>query len=186
MQFVFQSLIHFAQRRRLTRERLGALLFLGLTLIYGSQIPHIQELPVDALEAMNARTLPWVLFTGGVVGALLLWLLNPAPRTEAETAIKPKSGAIMERGSNLLVAGMLLLWTVVFSWLLGILGFGPAVGLFLLGGFWLLGERRVRIALLTALVTALLLTLILQLGFGLYLPSGTLWAASTFSGISNV
>ena len=135
---------------------------------------------------MNARTLPWALFVAGLIGASLLWFFNPQAKPPQP---KATPGAVQiddRRGVDLLSAAALLVWTGVLSWLLGVLGFGPAVFVFLLGGFWLLGERRIATAGLTALLTAVLLTLILRYGLTLYLPAGSLWTAVQSGAVTHV
>jgi len=135
---------------------------------------------------MNARTLPWVLFVCGIFGAVVLWWQSPKTVASRQGSLEDPQQDPDNRRANLLSAAALLLWTAVFSWLLGLLGFGLAVGVFLMGGFWLLGERRLRSAGLTAIITAILLTLILRFGLGLYLPAGALWALSASGGAAGV
>ena len=150
-------------------QRLGGLLFLFMSLFYGAQIGAIPQLPVDRLEAMNARTLPWLLCGAGVLLSLLLIVFGGRPAATAH------SGVSVIRMRDAMVALVLLGWTACYAWLLQVLGFWGATALFLLVGFEVLGYRRPGRALVIALAAASGLWALLRFGLGLYLPAGTLW-----------
>lgn len=150
----------------LTRKRAGALLFLAISLFYGAQIQDIQQLPVDELEVMNARSLPWALTGFGVLLSLVLLVTGGA--TETSQVVQKRL-----QFSDLLAAGLLLGWTAIYALLLSWLGFWLATCGFLLGGFALLGERGGR-ALVIAVAVATLLWVLLRFGLGIYLAPGTL------------
>lgn len=154
---------------------MGALLFLGLSLFYGWQIPDIPQLPVDEFEAMNARSMPWALTFAGVVLSLALFMVGgagPAALTQVATEQDSPRGDQLKHISTAIA---LLIWTAFYANLLDWLGFFAATTLFLLGGFGLLGERRVTVLFAVALTTAALMYLLLRFGLGLYLPDGLLW-----------
>ena len=153
----------------LNRQRYGALLFLLLSLFYGWQIPDIQQLPVDRMEVMNARSLPWFLAGTGVLLSMLLLIVDMLQPQHSGESTPARSVR------DTLSAAALLLWTFCFAFLLGVAGFWLAVSLFLFGGFLLLGERRVWFAALVAAGSGTVLYLLLKFGLDLYLPVGTLW-----------
>jgi len=159
----------------IARERLGGCLFLGLSLFYGAQISDIQQLPVDALEAMNARSMPILLCGAGVLLSLALIVAGGTTRRNA-----PDSGADTPPrflAVDVFTVGLLLLGTVAYAYLLQWVGFWLATFAFLASGFLLLGERRLLLLLVIALLIATLLWVLLRFGLGLYLPSGSLWGA---------
>ncbi len=163
------------QAQWLTRQRVGALLFLALSLFYGWQIQDIPQLPVDALEAMNARSMPWALAAVGVILSLALFVAGGDTPPEQHQEQDIQSDAKRYQFANILTAIALLVWTALYATLLGWLGFFAATAAFLLGGFFLLGERRPTILIGVAFAAALLLYGLLRFGFGLYLPAGSLW-----------
>ncbi len=152
-----------------TRKRLGAIVFLGLSLFYGAQIPDIPRLPVDALEAMNARSMPWVLAGAGVLLSIALFVFGGKPESRGDAAVASANP------HHVLTALLLFGWTGLYGALLEWVGFFLATLMFLIGGFLLLGERRGRVIAGTALVAAGVLFLVLRFGLGLYLPQGSLW-----------
>ena len=164
--------------RVLNQTRLGALVLFALTLLYGSQIPKIQLLPVDQFELMSARTMPWVLFVASLLGSIGLWVLN-SPQSVPQKKSSPQNRDRRSLGSyrltDLLTAGLLLILTMLLGPLLTLIGFPVSVVLFLLGGFFILGERRLLVALILAFGCGAFLWLVLSMGLDLYLPRGTLW-----------
>ncbi len=159
-------------------------MFLALSLFYGWQIPDIPRLPVDALETMNARTMPWALALVGIVLSLALFAGGGPGCWNASSEEGRQSTTVAYQSVNVLAAVALLGWTALFANLLDWLGFFAATIAFLSGGFYLLGERRPAVLAGVTLATALVLYAVLRLGLGLYLPEGTLW--SVFFGPENV
>ncbi len=159
---------------RWSRKRLGAVLLFALNLFYAAQIPDIPRLPVDQLELMNARTLPWALSLAATLCCLLLWV-SGAPDSD-NPAAHPRTASSL-KSANCVVAAGLLVWTAVFGWLLGVIGFSPSVALYLFVGFVLLGERKIWFSLAVASAIAGVSWLLLKFGLGLYLPAGRLWSA---------
>ena len=123
----------------LSKERIGALFFLVLSLAYGYMAYQIRLYPGDELEAMTARTLPIVLSGLGIVFSLILIA----------------TGKQEEQGVN--IAGLdwkpvilLMLLSLIYGYTLDWLGFLLSTTLFLIAGFWILGEKRPKILLLVA------------------------------------
>ncbi len=123
----------------ISRERIGALFFLVLSIAYGYLASEIRLHPGDEYEAMNARTLPYVLSAMGVVLSFALLL---GGRHEATTG---KLSALNWRPVIVLL-GLTLLYGFAIDWL----GFLLSTTLFLIAGFRTLGERRIKVLLLVA------------------------------------
>jgi putative tricarboxylic transport membrane protein len=160
------------------KSRLGGGLFLLLCAFYGWQTGYIAELPVDATEAMNARSLPYGLALIG--GLLSLWLLFRGdvhvPQPDEQGVTEEGQTPPMHWG-NLGVTLALLLWTSVFGLALSRIGFWLAICMFLWGGFVLLGERRGLFGFGLAAFCASLFYALLRFGLGLYLAPGSFWVA---------
>jgi putative tricarboxylic transport membrane protein len=122
-----------------TKERIGALFILTLSIGYGYMAYQIKLFPGDELEAMTARTLPLVLSAMGIVFSLILLA----------------TGNRKDIGGN--IAGLdwkpvilLMLLSLLYGYSLNWLGFLVSTTLFLIAGFWILGEKRLKILLLVA------------------------------------
>ncbi len=121
----------------LSRERIGALFFLVLSISYGYFASEIRLHPGDEYEAMTARTLPYVLSGLGVAlsFALLLGGKHEAPPAGTLSRLDWKP--------VLILLGLTLLYGLTIDWL----GFLLATTLFLIAGFRTLGEKRLKILL---------------------------------------
>lgn len=123
----------------LSRDRISGLIFLLVCLIYGHQATQIQLFPGDEYEAFTARTLPYLLTAAGIIMSLLLIVMSPASTCNEPTCTQQDNG--QNRLDWRLLSAFIVLMTAYglgLTWL----GFVLATSLFLLGGFWLLGERR--------------------------------------------
>lgn len=115
---------------QLSKERIGALFFLLLSITYGYFGTEIRLFPGDEFEPMTAQTMPFVLSILGI--GLSFFLL-----------ITAKNDAVIEHKENewlpvILLIGLTLLYGFTLDWL----GFLVSTTLFLMGGFWVLGERN--------------------------------------------
>jgi len=152
----------------LSRDRVSGLIFLLVCLIYGYQATQIQLFPGDEYEAFTARTLPYLLTAAGIVMSLLLIVMSPAAPCN-ESACENES----RLDWRLLSAFVLLMaaYGLGLTWL----GFVLATSLFLLGGFWLLGERRKAVLLGASFPFVTLFWLLLTKVLDIYLEPGYLF-----------
>ena len=123
----------------LSKERIGALFFLVLSIVYGYLAYGIKLYPGDELEAMTARTLPLFLSGLGIIFALVL--LATGNKATADRNIRA-----LDWKPVILLMGLSLLYGFALDWL----GFLVSTTLFLIAGFRILGEKRLRILLLVA------------------------------------
>ena len=123
----------------LSKERIGALFFLVVSITYGYLATEIKLYPGDELDPMTAQTLPFVLSGMGIVLSLVL-------------LISGDHKAIQAGGARLnwkpVIALMLL--TLFYGLSLDWLGFLIATTVFLIAGFRILGEKRIKVLLLVA------------------------------------
>ncbi len=115
----------------LCRDRVGAILFMLVCLVYGYQTAQIPLFPGDEYEPFTARTLPFILT---VIGIFLSLAMIVTAKTDEQ------SGAITDFNWKLLF-GFLALMTI-YGLGLTYVGFVIATSFFLLAGFYILGERR--------------------------------------------
>jgi putative tricarboxylic transport membrane protein len=123
----------------LTKERIGALFFLVLSIGYGYYAGEIRLYPGDELDPMTARTLPYFLAAMGVVFSLILLV----------SAKQEDHGASIA-GLNWKPVIALMLLTLGYGFSLDWLGFLISTTLFLIAGFRILGEKRIKVLLLVA------------------------------------
>lgn len=149
------------------KTRLGSLillLFCGAFLLLSLSIPID---PTFAEHGFSARTLPLALSSIGMVCALAQLCLAPGgPRERLSPQLRRGNWARL----GALIA-CLLAYALAFAWL----GFLAGGVLFLMAGFFILGERRVLFAGAVALGLSGGLWLLLSRVFGLYLDPGELY-----------
>lgn len=147
----------------LSRDRVGALLFLLFCLGYGYQTSQIPLFPGDEYEPFTARTLPTILTWIG--SGLSLMLLVTGKSDQA-------SGAVTDFDWKLLISFLVLM--ALYGFGLTHLGFVLATSLFLLAGFYLLGERRKPVLFGASFPFVIGFYLLLTQGLDIYLEPGTL------------
>jgi putative tricarboxylic transport membrane protein len=114
----------------LTKDRIGALLLLAFCLGYGAMTFQIPLLPFQAQAAFTAKTMPQALTVMGVVLALVL-LVKPGTQDKPQVA-----------GFHWGRAAAICVLMVAYGLTVRPGGFLISTSLFLIGGFWILGERR--------------------------------------------
>lgn len=157
----------FSKENLLCRDRVGAMIFLVLSLCYGYQTTNIPMFPGDEYEPFTARTLPILLTYAGVGLSLLLLVMGQPDK---------KSGAVMSFNWKLLIGFLVLM--ALYGVGLTYLGFVLATGFFLLAGFYILGERRKAVLFGASFPFVIAFYLLLTEGLDVYLEPGlifTLW-----------
>ena len=152
----------------MNRERIGGLVFLMLSLFYGWGATRIPSLPIDELEAMNARSLPYLLTALGVAMSVALFFRGSAVADEGNSS---NSGPAYWP-TALALLGLVVAYGLLLEWF----GFLVCTGLFLFAGFGLLGERRWLLSALVAGCLVLALWAMLVFGLGIYLVPGRMWS----------
>jgi putative tricarboxylic transport membrane protein len=149
----------------MTRDRLSALIFLGLSVAYGVLAFQIELFPGSEYEAFTARTMPIGLAVVGSVVALLILVAPSKHDAEGQTRL---SGLKWNR------AILLCLLMIAYGATITRLGFVVSTTLFLGLGIVLLGERRWYVVLGVAVVVALGFWALLTKLLGIYLEPGLL------------
>lgn len=156
---------------QLSRERIGALFFLLLSVVYGYYGSEIRLFPGDELEPMNARTLPYVLAGLGIALSLILFV-------SAKNDDQQIGNQVREWPPVLLLIGLTLLYGLALDWL----GFLVSTILFLIAGFWILGERRWKVLLQISIPFVLIFWFGLTQLLDIYLAPGRLFAGLLLNG----
>ena len=124
----------------LSKDQIGALFFLVLSIAYGYYATDIKLYPGDELDPMKARTLPFVLSLLGTVFSFILLVTG-----------KAKTTVILSRDLDWKPVAILILLTILYGLALDWLGFFISTLVFLIAGFRTLGEKRIKILLLASL-----------------------------------
>lgn len=149
----------------ITKDHIGGLVFLCLSVVYGYYAGDVQMLPGDEFEPFTARTLPYTLAVLG--GLLSVGLLLTAKRSV--------ENRLSLNGYDFALVAKLLILIVVFGLALEWTGFMLATMLFLMGGFWLLGERRIKMLFMVSVPFAVGIWFVLAKLLDVYLAPGQLY-----------
>ncbi|WP_067869846.1 tripartite tricarboxylate transporter TctB family protein [Neptuniibacter marinus] len=149
----------------LTKDHIGGLVFLCLSVLYGYYAGSIHMLPGDEFEPFTARTVPYALAILGAVLSVGLLL----------TAKRSVENRLSLNGYDFALVAKLLLLIVCFGLALEWTGFMLATMLFLIAGFWMLGERRIKMLLLVSVPFAVSIWFILAKLLDIYLAPGQLY-----------
>lgn len=151
----------------ITKDTIGGLVFLCLSVAYGYYARQIPLLPGDEFEPFHAQTLPNALSLIGIVLSLALLI----------GSVRQQDNRLTRQGYDFLLVAKLLVLVVLFALALDWIGFLFATMLFLIGGYWLLGERRPKILLLASVPFAVGIWFVLTQLLDIYLAPGQLIAS---------
>lgn len=149
----------------LTKDHIGGLVFLGLSAAYGYYAGQIPLLPGDEFEPFHAQTVPNALATLGVLLSVALVV----------TADRSSENRLSLQGYDFALVAKLLLLVVLFALALKWIGFLAATVFFLIGGYWLLGERRIKTLLVASVPFAVGIWFVLTQLLDIYLAPSQLF-----------
>lgn len=151
----------------LTKERIGALFFLALSIVYGFLAYQIRLYPGDEMEAMTARTLPIVLSGLGIVFSLILLATG-------KKEVQGRNIAALDWKPVIL----LMLLSLAYGFALDWLGFLVSTTFFLIAGFRILGEKRPKTLLMVAVPFVFIFWFGLTQMLDIYLAPGRIFGGS--------
>lgn len=141
----------------ISKDRLGALLLLIFSSAYWYFAYDIRLLPFQMNSAFHARTMPEVLGVLGV-GLSVALLIFPGSR-EAPNV----------RGFHWGIGITMLVLMVLYGLLVRPLGFIIATSLFLIGGYWSLGERKLWLLLVASVPLVVVFWVLMTQGLDVYI-----------------
>ena len=154
----------------LSRDLLGALLFLVIFTVYGVLAWQIPLLPFEEYEVVTSSTMPKIYAVLGVMFSLLSIIAIVLKEKAAQPDDPLFTKATLQQTLGLVVL------MVIYAATLELLGFVVATLVFLLAGFWLMGERRFKVLVLAAVPIVLIFWLLMTQVLGIYLSAGSLWS----------
>ena len=148
----------------ISRDHIGGFIFLVLSVTYGYYAQRIPMLPGDEFEPFHAQTLPIALsYLGGILGIAML--------ATAKGAVGKSFDVV---GLDFLLVAKLLANIVLFALALEWIGFTLATILFLMIGYWLLGERDIKTLIIASVPFAVGIWVVLVKLLDIYLAPGRL------------
>lgn len=154
----------YFKARASSKKTIGGLFFLLLSLIYGW---HSLSIPLFStqIESFTARTLPSYIAATGVILSVLLLVL-PDEDKDFTTRLKK-----MDWFST----GALFVLMSIYGLIFNYLGFFLSTFLFLNGGFYILGERRIGVMLLVSVLLIAFFWTVFNYLLGIYIDPGLFW-----------
>jgi putative tricarboxylic transport membrane protein len=151
----------------MTREKAGALFFLLLSMGYGALAFQIPLIFLSQGETFNARSMPYGLAIAGMVLSLLILIL-PVPE-KSQTARQALSGLDWRRAAYLILS--MVIYSLAIPWI----GFLLSSIFFLIAGFYIMGERNIKLILLSSIPLVIVLWLLLSKILGMYIAPGEIF-----------
>jgi len=151
----------------MTKSRLGALFFLLFSIAYFYKSFDIHLLPGSHYETMTARTFPFYLGLVGI-GISAIILLFSFIKTEEDDLFDWENLKTFDfkKGAYFIVA------MIFYGFTIRTLGFIISTILFLIIGFSILGERSVKVILLTSFGVSIVFWFLLTQVLGVYIQQG--------------
>ena len=154
----------------MTRDKVGALIILILSMVYGAMALNIPEAPGIEDSGVTPSSVPIALSTTGIIAALLILILPTDRHISGEDA----SFTAAFKGLDWRCAALLFLLMAGYGLILKPLGFLISTMLFLCGGFWAMGEQRIKLMLLVSISVTVGFWFILTQLLRVYLEPGVL------------
>lgn len=153
----------------MAREKVGALIMLLFSVSYGMLTSKITLTFLSQQETFTARTMPYALSLMGVVLSLAILVL-PTTDPTGKNSLGEET-----KGMDWVTAILLVVLMLFFGLTMKLLGFIISSILFLLIGFWILGERRKKLMLFAAIPLVFVLWAIMSLLLGVYIAPGEIF-----------
>jgi len=153
----------------MAREKIGALLMLLFSTAYGLLAFKIPLSFMAQNEFFTSRTMPYALAVIGILLALLILVLPTADPAGKRTLKEETKGMDWTKAIWLVVA--MVIYGLTMKWL----GFIIASIVFLMFGFYILGERQFKKMALAAIPLVILLWFVMSSLLGVYIAPGEIF-----------
>lgn len=153
----------------MAREKVGALVILLFSISYGLLATKIPLTFLAQQETFTPRTMPYALSAMGIVLSFLILILPTVDPAGKKSLSEETDG--FDWGTAILLTAAMLIFGLTMKWL----GFIIASIVFLLAGFWILGERRKKLMIFTAIPLVCVLWAIMSLLLGVYIAPGEIF-----------
>lgn len=120
-------------------------------------------------ETFTARTMPYALSAAGVILSLLIIVLPTVDPSGKRSLGEETEG--MDWSTAIFLIVLMMFFGLTMKWL----GFIVATNIFLLIGFYILGERRIKLMVFTAFFLVIVLWGIMSKLLGVYIAPGEIF-----------
>jgi len=151
------------------KEKVGALILLMFSIAYGLLAFKIPLSFLGQRETFNARTMPFAL---GIIGTLLSFLILVLPSGKTDKGDKVEDAF---RGLDWSSVGFLIGIMIFYSITLRFLGLVISSIIFLVGGFYILGERRIWLLFIGSVPLVLFIWFLMSRILGMYIAPGEIF-----------
>ena len=151
------------------KDKVGALILLVFSIAYGLLAYSIPLTFIAQKESFNARTMPFAL---GIIGTILSFLILVIPSGESDEKTSIKAAF---RGLDWPRVGLLVGMMIFYGLTLRFLGFVISSIIFLMGGFWILGERRIWMVLAGSIPLVLFIWFLMSRILGMFIAPGEIF-----------
>lgn len=153
----------------MAREKVGALVMLLFSIAYGLLATRIPLSFLAQQETFTARTMPYALAAVGSILSLLILVLPTVDKSGKRSLAEETEG--MDWSTAIFLVVLMMVFGLTMKWL----GFIIASIFFLLVGFYILGERRIKWMVLTAVPLVFVLWGIMSKLLGVYIAPGEIF-----------
>jgi putative tricarboxylic transport membrane protein len=153
----------------MAREKVGALVLLAFSIAYGLLAFKIPLSFLAQQEFFTSRTMPYALAVLGIILAILI-LVMPTVDPTGKRTLKEET-----RGMDWMKAIYLVIAMVIYGLFMKWLGFIIASILFLMAGFYILGERNIKKMVVAAIPLVILLWFVMSTLLGVYIAPGEIF-----------
>lgn len=153
----------------MTKDKAGAAFFLILSIVYGWLALDIPLTFVGEDEVFTARTLPYALSIVGIIISSLILILPSATSEKKAKVTEAFRGH--DWSPVIQLAVLMIFYGLTIKWL----GFIISTCLFLIGGYWILGERRIKVLLAASIPVVIVFWFLMTKILGVYLAPGEIF-----------
>ncbi|PLX95751.1 MAG: tripartite tricarboxylate transporter TctB family protein [Desulfuromonas sp.] len=153
----------------MAREKVGALLMLLFSMAYGLLAMRIPLTFMAQQEYFTSRTMPYALAVIGVIISLMILVLPTADKSGKRTLAEETRGMDWKKAILLVIA--MVIYGLTMKWF----GFIIASVIFLMIGFYVLGERNIKKMALAAIPLVIVLWFVMSTLLGVYIAPGELF-----------
>jgi len=153
----------------MAREKVGALVILLFSIAYGAMATKIPLSFLAQQEFFTSRTMPYALAVVGIILSLLILIMPTVDEGGKKTLGELTRGMDWRKAIFLVIA--MVIYGATMKWL----GFIIASIVFLMFGFYILGERRIKVMLLAAVPLVVLLWFVMSSLLGVYIAPGEIF-----------
>ena len=150
-------------------EKAGAVILLAFSVAYGIAATQIPLTFIAMKESFNARTMPYALSVIGILLSIAILIL-PASAGEGKERFTEVFKNLDWNRVGLLIAMM-----IFYGVTLRFLGFVISSTIFLLSGFYILGERRKWLLFVGSVPLVLFIWVLMSKILGMYIAPGEIF-----------